>query len=95
MSINNNLRRKSFGIMKSIESMNEKERDQLPSDTFGLNYNKLRELCLESNPELKEFIPPPVTIVDYGGNGYTDMRTKHNFSEIHTYCSEIYHLTEL
>ncbi|MEE8056317.1 MAG: hypothetical protein V3T17_00565 [Pseudomonadales bacterium] len=94
MDMNSNIRKKAFGIMKSIESMNETERGQRPSESFGLNYNKLRELCLDNNLELKELIPPQVKIDDYGEDGYPSMLTEHNFSEIHTFCSEIYQLLE-
>lgn len=94
MDMNSNIRKKAFGIMKSIESMNENERGQRPSESFGLNYNKLRELCLNNNPDLMELLPPQVKFEDYGGEGYTHMVTEHNFSEIHTFCSEIYQLLE-
>lgn len=94
MSVNNNIRKKAFGIMKSIESMNQNERGQRPSESFGLNYNNLRALCLESNPELKSLMPPEVKFEDYGSENYANMMTEHNFSEIHTFCSEIYHLLE-
>lgn len=80
--------------MKSIESMNQNERSTRPSESFGVNYNNLRQLCLNNNPQLQELIPPSVTFENYGSDQYTDMMTEHNFSEIHTFCSEIYHLLE-
>ena len=93
--LNTNLRKKAFGIMKSIEAMNEKERGVRPSQDFGQNYNKLRELCLQNNPDLEELLPPIVRFENYGHEGdYKSMLTEHNFSEIHTFCSEIYHLLE-
>lgn len=91
---NNVLRRKAFGIMKSIEAMNEKERAARPSQSFGANYNRLRELCLVTNPDLSDLLPPTVGFENYGHEGYTHMLTEHNFSEIHTFCSELYHLLE-
>jgi len=94
MSLNNNIRKKAFGIMNSIESMNQNERSQRPSESFGINYNKLRNLCLENNTELGQLMPPEVSFEDYGSEGYPSMLTEHNFSEIHTFCSEIYHLLE-
>lgn len=94
MEINNGIRKKAFGIMKSIEAMNQQERGQRPSESFGANYNKLRELCLKNNPNLEELLPPPVTFADYGHVGYSNIFTEHNFSEIHTFCSEIYQLLE-
>ena len=93
MDMNSNIRKKAFGIMKSIEAMNDKERSQRPSESFGQNYNKLRSLCLDKNPELKELLPPEVKFENYG-HDYTHMMTEHNFSEIHTFCSEIYQLLE-
>jgi len=80
--------------MKSIEAMNQNERGQRPSESFGKNYNKLRELCLTNNAGLEELLPPIVDFEDYGSEGYSSMLTEHNFSEIHTFCSEIYHLLE-
>jgi hypothetical protein len=94
MSLNNNIRKKAFGIMKSIESMNQNERGQRPSESFGVNYNKLRNLCLENNTELEPLMPPEISFEDYGSEGYPTIVTEHNFSEIHTFCSEIYHLLE-
>ena len=94
MSLNSNIRKKAFGIMKSIESMNQNERNQSPSESFGINYNKLRKLCLENNAELGLLMPPEVSFEDYGSEGDPSMLTEHNFSEIHTFCSEIYHLLE-
>jgi hypothetical protein len=92
--INSSIRKKAYGIMKSIEAMNQNERGQRPSESFGKNYNKLRELCLKGNPELEELLPPLVEFEDYGSDDYSSMLTEHNFSEIHTFCSEIYHLLE-
>jgi len=91
--MNSNIRKKAFGIMKSIEVMNENERSQRPSEFYGQNYNKVRSLCLDNNPELKELLPPAVKIENYG-HDYSHMMTEHNFSEIHTFCSEIYQLLE-
>lgn len=92
--MNSNIRKKAFGIMKSIEAMNQNERGLRPSESFGINYNKLRELCLKNNPELSDLMPPEVSFEDYGSDSYSNMMTEHNFSEIHTFCSEIYHLLE-
>lgn len=94
MEMNSNIRKKAYGIMKSIEVMNQNERSQRPSESFGVNYNNLRKLCLQENPELDLLIPPPVAFEDYGHEGYTHKLTEHNFSEIHTFCSEIYQLLE-
>lgn len=91
---NNVLRRKAFGIMKSIEAMNDKERAARPSQSFGKNYNQLRELALASNPELAAVFPPSVEFDNYGQSGHEYILTVHNFSEIHTFCSELYHLLE-
>jgi hypothetical protein len=90
MSLNNNIRKKAFGIMNSIESMNQNERGQRPSESFGINYNKLRTLSLDNNKELDQLMPPEVSFRDV----FSETFTEHNFSEIHTFCSEIYHLLE-
>jgi hypothetical protein len=90
MTINSNLRNKAFGIMQSIESMNGNEKNLRPSESYGLNYNNLRSLCINNNPELSEVMPPEVKFDDYGMGG--EKLTVHNFSEIHTFCSEIYYL---
>jgi len=92
--MNNSIRKKAFGIIKSIEVMNDNERKQRPSESFGKNYNKLREICLENNPKIEKLIPPIVEFENYGYDEYPKIFTKHNYSEIHTFCSEIYHLLE-
>ena len=84
---NANIRRKAYGIMKSIEIMNENERKLNPSGAFGKNYNQLRSLCEANNPTIVQYLPPSVGFTDWGG-------TEHHFSEIHSFCSEIYHLLE-
>ena len=90
MSENNaNIRRKAYGIMKSIEIMNEKERALNPSHAYGLNYNSLRKLCESNNSELIKYLPPEVTFEEY-----SSILTVHHFAEIHSFCSEIYHLLE-
>lgn len=94
MDMNSNIRKKAYGIMKSIEVMNQNERSQRPSESFGINYNNLRNLCLQENPGLEPLLPPPVKFENYGHEGYTNMLTEHNYSEIHTFCSEIYQLLE-
>lgn len=93
MDMNSNIRKKAYGIMKSIEVMNNNERSQRPSESFGRNYNNLRALCLKNNPDLEELLPPEVKLENYG-DGYSHILTEHNFSEIHTFCSEIYQLLE-
>jgi len=93
-ALNDNIRKKAFGIMKSIETMNTKERQEHPSESFGKNYNSLRSLCVQNNPELDDLIPPEVKFENYGFENYIDMKTEHSYAEIHTYCSEIYHLLE-
>jgi hypothetical protein len=92
--MNSNLCKKAFGIMKSIETMGEKEKLERPSESYGKNYNKLRNLVGNHNPELRDLLPPEVDIVDYGMDDYSNIMTQHNFSEIHTFCSEIFHLLE-
>jgi len=84
---NANIRRKAFGIMKSIEIMNEKERLLHPSSAYGKNYNKLRNLCETNNSNLVQYLPPIVEFTEYD-------ETEHRFAEIHSFCSEIYHLLE-
>lgn len=92
--INQNLKKKAYGIMKSIETMSEKGGQETPSESFGQNYNNLRELVLQNNPNLTTLLPPPVKFADYGFNNYVDMKTVHSYSEIHTFCSELYHLLD-
>lgn len=89
MADNTSIRRKAYGIMKSIEIMNETERSSNPSEAYGQNYNKLRGLCVAGNPELQELLPPVVTF-----ETFNYIVTLHKFAEIHSFCSEIYHLLE-
>jgi uncharacterized membrane protein YagU involved in acid resistance len=93
MDINDLIRKKAFGIMQSIEIMNEKERLALPSRSYADNYDGMRDLCLDENPLLERLMPPKVKIKTFGWSNH-DYNSIHTFAEIHTFCSEIYHLLE-
>lgn len=80
--------------MKSIEVMSDKERYAKPSEAFVNNYNRLRELCSDNNPNLDEFLPPIINIETNEEEDFLQIPIEHNFSEIHTFCSEIYYLLE-
>ena len=94
MEINKKIRQKAHGIMKSIETMSESEKKKLPSMDFGENYNRLRAAVIENNNDLVSLVPPDVKFNDYGYEDHTDIKTTHRYSEIHTFCSEIYYLLE-
>lgn len=93
--LNKILRRKAFGIMSSIEKMIESGmQNVLPSESFGENYNKLRNAVLAENPNLEGLLPPEAIIRTYGYEGSAGRKTSQLYSELHTFCSEIYHLLE-
>lgn len=83
------LKKKAFGISQAIEKMTAKERGELPSPEFGEDYNKLRDMVLENNKELDEFLPPRVKIEEYL---YGEKKTAQTYAEINSYCSQIYQL---
>lgn len=86
------LRKKAYGIMNSIESMNTDERQKLPSKSFGENYNRLHGAVVKHEPDLEPLMPPKAEFGDYGWESVTKIKTSHRYSEIHSFCSEIYQL---
>lgn len=86
---NDLLKKKAFGISEAIEKMTSKERGELPSPEFGEDYNRLRNMVLENNKELEEYLPPQVKIEEYM---YGERKTSQTFAEINSYCSQIYQL---
>ena len=90
MSTDNELlKKKAFGMIKSIERMSVKEKSQHPTKEFGEDYNRLYDLVLKNNPTYQEILPPRVKFADYDYLGELPI---HNYAEIHTFCSQIYEL---
>jgi hypothetical protein len=64
----------------------------MPSESFGENYNSLHDLVVENNPDMEPLMPPKAEFGDYGWHNAKDIKTSHRYSEIHSFCSEIYQL---
>jgi hypothetical protein len=84
------LRKKAFGIVQSIDAMPEKERTGQPTELFGEDYNKLRKLTAELQPDLVPVLPPSVEIAEYGMGG--ERFSTQRYSEIRSFCQQIVEL---
>lgn len=83
------LKAKARGITISIEKMNENQRTATPSGDFGEDYNRLRELVLQSRPDLGPVLPPAVRFYrSQGGSNFTQQ----SFGEIDAYCEQIFQI---
>lgn len=93
---NDSIRKKAFGIMKSIETMSDNEKQNMPSGSFGQNYNNLRKIFLQNNPDFEMLAPPEAEFFVPGiAPGISGKKvTDNSYSEIHTFYSEIYHLLD-
>lgn len=89
MTVSNELlKKKAFGIIQSIEKMSPQERGTLPSGIYGDDYNRLWDLVSKANPELAPLLPPRVDVF----TSATERLTTQNYSEILTFCSQMYQL---
>ena len=82
------LKKKAQGFVDSIGVMTAAERQIRPSWEFGHDYNKLVDMVAEANENLKELLPPKVTVVNQGPARGTHQRV----AEILTYCQQIMQL---
>ncbi|WP_237607737.1 hypothetical protein, partial [Roseimaritima sediminicola] len=81
--------KKLLGLIQSIETMTNEEKTSYPTDAFGDDYNRLRSMVIESEPELERFMPPEVEVYESAGMGRL---TTQKFGEIHVFSSQIYQL---
>lgn len=86
---NDILKKKTMGFIQSIEKMGANERKEKPSGSYGDDYNRLWQLVVEANTELREVMPPKVETYD---NSYFGKLTNQSYAEIYTFCSQIYQL---
>jgi hypothetical protein len=88
---NNELsKKKACAFMQSIEKMESKERENLPTGVFGDSYNNLRDMVEEDNPELAKHLPPRVSFDNYGMDN--ERLSVQRYTEIGTFCRTIFEL---
>ena len=76
---------KAQGITSAYTKMTESERNAAPRDSYGEDYNRLRQLIADQHPELEPVLPPPVTFETGGSSTWT----KEPFAVINSYCEQI------
>lgn len=80
---------KARGFTISIEKMNDTDRKRSPSAQYGKDYNNLLQATEEMFPKLVNILPPKIEIGKYQtGNEFTIQQ----YSEIDSYCEQIYQL---
>lgn len=80
---------KALGFTTAISKLSREERSKNPSGTLGQDYNKLRQVVLESFPFLASYVPPEVEI-SQGMHGGTF--THEMYGEVYTFCEQLYQL---
>ena len=73
--------------IRVLKTMTPAEREAIPSSTFGLEYNKIREVFLQLYPDLKDAAPPAVEIATLVGPGGTV--TKARYVELFAYYEQL------
>ena len=86
---NDLLRWKALGTIQAIEKMSDQERGQHPTGSFAGDYNELRKHVIQHNPGFADLMPPEAESYESAGYG---VLTRQTFGELHTYCSQIYHM---
>jgi hypothetical protein len=80
---------KARGITSSIERTALGTQQSLPSQSFGADYNRLREETQRLFPHLGPILPPPATFGEWSTG---DSFTKQSYGELHGYSEQIYQL---
>ena len=75
----------------SIEEMDEKQKGKLATEDYGKEVNKLFALAREGNPDLTEFIPTDLVIVEYSMGG---SKVSTPWSEIHSKLLSLHSLLD-
>ncbi|GEM_PF-3461897 len=87
MSINKDLfLAKALAFNNSIRAMRSSEKNELPTATYGDDYNSLRANVLADFPDLQRFMPPAVQT-----ERQFDQTTQ-GYHEIDGFCEQIYQL---
>lgn len=64
-SKNDLIKTKTLSLYLSIEKMSDKQKGKLATEDYGKEVNKLFALAREENPDMAEFIPTDLVLVDY------------------------------
>ena len=91
INVNIILIKKVSGLISSIESMSDKEKNRLASNDYGENINSILSKAREMNPEIEEFIP---SNVEFGEYEFQGIKTKTNWIEIHAKLKQLFELLE-
>lgn len=84
----NVLMAKARAFTISIQKMDAKQREAVPSGEYGEDYNKLRNFVAVHYPQLEGLLPPRVTFYGGASRSFTNQR----YSEIDTFCEQIVQL---
>lgn len=76
---------KAQGFTVGFREMTNAQHNQNPDRPYGEDYNKLRTLVIESDPELEPLMPPAVTFFDPQVADYTNS----TYANINAYCHQI------
>jgi hypothetical protein len=82
---------KAAGIIGAIENMTPKEREDLPQAAFAEDYNKLRRLALEVQPNMTEVAPPEADVYQTAAHG---MRSRQRYGDILSFTNQILNLLD-
>jgi hypothetical protein len=87
------IKAKANGFSAAIKSMSPEDRRAIPSEGFVADYNSLRKLFLDANPEpeMREATPPEVK-VSYSEEG--QRQSTASYPEILVYVEQIAAMTD-
>jgi hypothetical protein len=78
---------KLMGIRDGLTNLKTSELDKRPHRAFAENYNKARDLAVKNCPEITDFAPPEVRIIEPSGTAIGGVAA--TYTEIRTYCEEL------
>lgn len=79
---------KAQGFIKSIESMDSKDKSRVPNREYGEDYNNFRNHVVNAFPKIENLMPPSIRIRLETESGWTES----HYNEIATYCEQIYQM---
>jgi hypothetical protein len=90
MPINNaSLKQKAIAFVQTIEKRKPEERKGVAHGTLAKDYNLLRKMTAELNPQLAPILPPEASLYDaVGGQRYSH----ESYDDICTFCQQIVNL---
>ena len=90
MPLNNaHLKQKAEAFVQTIEKRSEKQKNAPAHGTLANDYNQLRKLTAEQNPELVAILPPTATLY----NSVSGQQYSHeSYDDICTFCQQIVNL---